>query len=264
MYTEKIISLELERCRDPGTLFRESNVATAALHYYMQQIGQDYLQQTLRQPIEAVLQKKIATEHADAEFVILPYLKHIVDAIFESWPQFPPMMSIILRTLLKQTKEKFNESAAIRAVTGFLFLRFFVPAIRAPTECGIVKNELKTKDINMLGSLAAVAQKIANMTFFRETEKFYFFNDFLKESHLQLRDYIDRVTIEVSDEVLGQSFLKTHLEVNITKDSTCLIGYLRGGMDFFKARQHECEVSGQIIRIIEQLEGNENNVTYIK
>jgi len=254
MYTEKIISLELDRCRDPGILFRESNVATSTLHYYLQQIGQDYLQQTLRPPFEAFFQKKFVNDHTDVECVMLRCLKHIFEAIFESWPQFPPMMSFILRTILKQTKEKFNESAAIRAVTGFLFLRFFVPAIRAPMECGIVKHDLKTKDINMLGSLATVSQKIANLTLFRETEKFYFFNDFLKESHLHLRYYIEKVTNEVSEEALGQSFLKTHIEVNITKDSACLIGYLSSGMDFFKAKQHDCDVSGKIIRIIEQLE----------
>ena len=81
----------------------------------------------------------LAATQKVVEFTVLTltnYLEQILDAIFSSVGRCPPLMRMALRQLWKRVRDRWPEEkyrdVPYLAVTGFLFLRFLVPAILAP------------------------------------------------------------------------------------------------------------------------------------
>lgn len=95
------------------------------------------------------------------------YLSDVIDAIVSSVEQCPAVMRVAFKQLHKRVAEQFpeaeNEDVKYLAISGFLFLRFFAPAILTPKLFKLRDHHADTRTGRTLLLLAKAVQSIGNL-----------------------------------------------------------------------------------------------------
>uniref|UniRef100_G1NWD2 RAS protein activator like 1 n=1 Tax=Myotis lucifugus TaxID=59463 RepID=G1NWD2_MYOLU len=152
---------ELARTTDPNTLFRSNSLASKSMEQFMKLVGMPYLHEVLKPVISRVFEEKkyieldpckmdlgrtkrlsfkgpSSEEHVrEASLgLLMGYLGPTVDAIVGSVGRCPPAMRLAFKRLHRRVEERFpqdeHKDVKYLAISGFLFLRFFAPAILTP------------------------------------------------------------------------------------------------------------------------------------
>lgn len=136
---------ELSKTSDPNTIFRGNTLVTKVIDELMKLVGLPYLQDTIKSIID-----EICTDHhsceidpsklKDAENVntnmehLKVYVEKMFKAITRSGFVCPQVMCEVFYTLREAARKHFPDNREVRyqVVSGFVFLRFFAPAILGP------------------------------------------------------------------------------------------------------------------------------------
>ncbi|XP_055511820.1 rasGAP-activating-like protein 1 [Leucoraja erinacea] len=183
---------EVNRTTDPNTLFRSNSLASKAMEQFMKLVGMPYLHEVLRQIINRIFDEKKYVEldpskidlnkirriyfkggHSEANVrewsqeMLKSYLSDVIDAIVSSVEQCPAVMRVAFKQLHKRVAEQFpeaeNEDVKYLAISGFLFLRFFAPAILTPKLFKLRDHHADTRTGRTLLLLAKAVQSIGNL-----------------------------------------------------------------------------------------------------
>lgn len=183
---------EVNRTTDPNTLFRSNSLASKAMEQFMKLVGMPYLHEVLRQVINRIFDEKKYVEldpskidlnkirriyfkggHSEANVrewsqeMLKSYLSDVIDAIVSSVEQCPAVMRVAFKQLHKRVAEQFpeaeNEDVKYLAISGFLFLRFFAPAILTPKLFKLRDHHADTRTGRTLLLLAKAVQSIGNL-----------------------------------------------------------------------------------------------------
>ncbi|KAI9849928.1 MAG: hypothetical protein M1837_000142 [Sclerophora amabilis] len=142
---------------EANLLFRGNNLLTKSLDLHLQRIGKEYLEETLRESIVEVDESDLDFE-VDPNRIAHPHdLKRnwrnlttvfgkIWSSIRESALRCPMELRVILRHVQACAEDRFEllRSVKYSSVSGFLFLRFFCPAVLNPRLFGLLKGEFVT------------------------------------------------------------------------------------------------------------------------
>ncbi|NXT22600.1 RASL1 protein, partial [Syrrhaptes paradoxus] len=168
---------ELARTTDPNTLFRSNSLASKSVEQFMKVVGLPYLHEVLQPVVNRIFEEKKYVEldpgrmalsrgrrcplmrrcpHRRISFkgslsearvressleLLTGYLGDIVDAIVGSVDKCPLLMRVAFKQLRQRVEERFpsaqHEDARYFAISGFLFLRFFAPAVLTPKLFGL-------------------------------------------------------------------------------------------------------------------------------
>ncbi|GAB1602527.1 rasGAP-activating-like protein 1, partial [Argonauta hians] len=233
-----LTSQEVRDTADPNTLFRGNSLATKSMDNFMKMVGLHYLQETLGQVIDQVYgDRRIVEldptrvdsikrrhwsslketnghvlEHSRA--AITGYISNIMAAILNSSLHCPAMMRIVFKHLKEQVRLKWSflysgqcMDYAYHAVSGFLFLRFFVPAILSPKLFLLQEFHPDRKVSRTLTLLAKVTQTIGNLSEPVGKEQWMFpLHQFIRDNIQDVRLFIDRLT-----DINSNTTLKCHL-----------------------------------------------------
>jgi len=263
-----MISEEISHCSQTSTIFRGSSLGTSALLYYLKFVGRVYLQQTLCTIVENIVIKKLPCglkkdgESEDQWQIkfnnLVNYIQLISSAILNSAPYFPVQLQQVFYVLRKKVLEKFGKEASINAVNGFLFLRFFVPAIKSPQDCGIIENiEIADNEIKLLGILANFIQKMANNLPFRENDELFPLNKYMEESKKSMEEFMEAVSKEVHEsDIVVDEQPSPLLQVNIAEDAACIYSYLQNGCEDFIDRNRNMPIVQQFVSVINLVKEN--------
>ncbi|ERE75288.1 rasGAP-activating-like protein 1, partial [Cricetulus griseus] len=152
---------EVARTNDPNTLFRSNSLASKSMEQFMKLVGMRYLHEVLRPVVSRVFEEKkymeldpckmelnrsrrisfkgTPTEEQVRETslgLLTGYLGSIVDAIVSSAGRCPLALRLAFKQLQRCVEKRFpgveHQDAKYLATSGFLFLRFFAPAILTP------------------------------------------------------------------------------------------------------------------------------------
>ncbi|XP_025329812.1 rasGAP-activating-like protein 1 isoform X2 [Canis lupus dingo] len=183
---------EVMRTTDPNTLFRSNSLASKAMEQFMKLVGMPYLHEVLKPVITRVFEEKKymeldpckmdlgrtrrisfkgtpSEEHVrDASLGLLTgYLGPIVDAIVGSVGRCPPAMRLAFKQLHQCVEKRFpqaeHEDVKYLAISGFLFLRFFAPAILTPKLFDLRDQHADPQTSRSLLLLAKAVQSIGNL-----------------------------------------------------------------------------------------------------
>jgi len=199
-----VVEKEIIKTESPANLFRRNSMATRLLTIFAKQQGNEYLKRTL-QPYMI----KLVTDSVDKSYEIDPTkieygdkvtnlenLKNacqgFVDAITNS--QNIPLCFVELCTFIaKVVGEKFQVSP-LPAVGGFVFLRFFCPAIVSPD--GNLVSIPQSKELRRgLVLCTKIIQNLANNVLFGVKENFMVeLNEFLKSNISQVTSFLKRIS----------------------------------------------------------------------
>uniref|UniRef100_A0A667ZGA2 RAS p21 protein activator 3 n=1 Tax=Myripristis murdjan TaxID=586833 RepID=A0A667ZGA2_9TELE len=176
-FLSAIAHAEVNRTQDPNTIFRGNSLTSKCIDETMKLAGMHYLQVTLKPIID-----EICTEHKPCEIDpvklkesenletnrenLRQYVDRIFNVITTSGVRCPTVMCDIFFSLRESAATRFQVDQDVRytAVSSFIFLRFFAPAILSPNLFQLRPHHpdpstsrtltLISKTIQTLGSLA--------------------------------------------------------------------------------------------------------------
>ncbi|XP_071789883.1 rasGAP-activating-like protein 1 isoform X1 [Asterias amurensis] len=157
-FLDVLIQQDLQQTTDINTLFRGNSLATKCFDQFMKLVGMPYLLETLQPIVDTIFEEKkhveldpckvgsirrrvsmknrsegYLLEHSAS--ILTTYLAAIVNCILESMDRCPPILRMALKQLRHRVEEKFPDNdtdCKYVCLSGFLFLRFFAPAILSP------------------------------------------------------------------------------------------------------------------------------------
>ncbi|XP_036295351.1 rasGAP-activating-like protein 1 [Pipistrellus kuhlii] len=227
---------ELARTTDPNTLFRSNSLASKSMEQFMKLVGMPYLHEVLKPVISRVFEEKKYIEldpskmdlgrtkrlsfkgSASEEHVreaslglLMGYLGPIVDAIVGSVGRCPPAMRLAFKQLYRRVEERFprdeHKDVKYLAISGFLFLRFFAPAILTPKLFDLRDQHADPQTGRSLLLLAKAVQSIGNLGQQLGQGKELWMaplHPFLLQSILRVRDFLDQlVDVDGEEEAEG-------------------------------------------------------------
>lgn len=216
---QRFIDDELADTSSPDVLFRSNSVCTKLIDFYMKITGTDYLKKVLTPIIEMItkqtqayeIQKDRLKEGEDYQKnveKIISFSNITLQRIFQSSIHTPPAIRRVLTYLYYSTPRFLdNKNGTIKylAVTSFMFLRFFVPALLNPKYVGLTNTMPDGNQLRILTLIAGLMQKIANLTKYRENDLYMnLLNDFLDSQLENTKQYIEFIV----DTRKGDSFLE--------------------------------------------------------
>ncbi|TKC45667.1 hypothetical protein EI555_003344 [Monodon monoceros] len=205
---------EVARTTDPNTLFRSNSLASKSMEQFLKLVGMPYLHEVLRPVINRVFEEKkymeldpckmdlgrtrrISFKGAPSEEhvreaslgLLTGYLGPILDTIVGSVGRCPPA----IRLAFKQLRQCDVKNLAI---SGFLFLRFFAPAILTPKLFDLRDQHADPQTRRSLLLLAKAVQSIGNLGQQLGQGKELWMaplHPFLLQSISRVRDFLDQL-----------------------------------------------------------------------
>lgn len=195
---------------EANLLFRGNTLLTQALEFHMRRLGQEYLEDTLRDKICEINEfdpdcevDPAKVHHAGGDLEqhwsrLLQITSEIWQCIVDSAHQLPTELRHILKYIRAVAEDRYGDflrTAAYTSVSGFLFLRFICPAILSPKLFGLLPEHPRLRTQRTLTLVAKALQKMSNLSTFGKREEWMEpMNKFLTTQRPVFRDYIDRVS----------------------------------------------------------------------
>uniref|UniRef100_A0A9J8DEA9 Ras GTPase-activating protein 2 n=2 Tax=Cyprinus carpio carpio TaxID=630221 RepID=A0A9J8DEA9_CYPCA len=212
-FLSAIAHAEISRTQDPNTIFRGNSLTSKCIDETMKLAGMHYLRVTLKPIID-----EICTDHKPCEIDpvklkesenldtnrenLRQYVDRIFNVITSSGVSCPTVMCDIFFSLRESAASRFQVDPDVRytAVSSFIFLRFFAPAILSPNLFHLRPHHpdpytsrtltLVSKTIQTLGSLAK--SKSAN---FKESYMAAFYDYFNEQKYADaVKNFLDLIS----------------------------------------------------------------------
>uniref|UniRef100_A0A3Q1N891 Ras GTPase-activating protein 3 n=1 Tax=Bos taurus TaxID=9913 RepID=A0A3Q1N891_BOVIN len=206
-------SLSMLFSRDPNTIFRGNSLTSKCIDETMKLAGMQYLHVTLKPTIEEICQSHKSCEIdpvrlKDGESLEsnMENLRQFVDRVFsvitKSGVSCPTVMCDIFFSLREAAAKRFQDDLDVRytAVSSFIFLRFFAPAILSPNLFQLTPHHtdpqtsrtltLVSKTIQTLGSLSKSKSVI-----FKESYMAAFYEFFNEQKYADaVKNFLDLIS----------------------------------------------------------------------
>ena len=203
---------EVDMAKDTQTLFRANSMASKAIDVYMKHVGLPYLKSVLGPIITEISKQNQNPEVDPLRFspkdlkkpeimqrnwtILKGYMQSIVDAIFSAADHMPKQFKEIFHELqyLVQTKFYKEETVKYTSVSGFIFLRFYAPAILEPKLFGLLDNLADDRTGRTFTLCAKTLQNLGNLVEFGQKEPYMKpMNDFIVAHLAKMREFIDEI-----------------------------------------------------------------------
>lgn len=228
---------EIRKSTNPFTLFRSNSLAAKCMEQFMKIIGMPYLSDTLKPVLDKIFEErkyceldpsKTAERRKSSTFrrlsnslkpvdeqerslsILTDYLEAIMTSILSSVNSCPASMRAAFRNIAHRVSDHFrekpgSEDAKYTAVSAFLFLRFFAPAVLGPKLFGLQDNHAEKNVSRTLTILAKTVQKIGNIEFPRRSGK----EEWMESLHTWIAFYTDEVK-DFLDKLTDVDYTKVH------------------------------------------------------
>ncbi|KAF3910671.1 hypothetical protein ABW21_db0206595 [Orbilia brochopaga] len=195
---------------EANILFRGNSLLTKAVEAHMKRFGKEYMDETIAEHVQRVAEE-------DALFEVDPMKCKSSDDLRHNWKQLNALVRGVWQSINSSAakcplevkkilchvrlcvEDKFGnmvEGPSYSSVSGFLFLRYFCPAIMNPKMFGILKDHPGAHAQRTLTLLAKSLQGLANMTTFGVKEPWFEpMNEFLLENTADFKRFIDDVSL---------------------------------------------------------------------
>ncbi|KAK4865113.1 hypothetical protein LT330_001736 [Penicillium expansum] len=193
---------------EANLLFRGNSLLTKALDLHMRRLGKQYLEETIAERLrdidesdpECEVDPSRVPRHEDLDRNwrnLTALTTSVWKSIAGSASRCPPELRRIFRHVRACADDRYGDflrSVTYSSVSGFLFLRFFCPAILNPKLFGLLKDHPRPRAQRTLTLIAKALQGLANMTTFGNKEPWMEpMNKFLVGHRSEFKDFVDSV-----------------------------------------------------------------------
>ncbi|KAL8777199.1 MAG: hypothetical protein Q9203_000665 [Teloschistes exilis] len=193
---------------EANQLFRGNTLLTKALDSHMKRLGHDYLEETLGEKIRQIDESNPECE-VDPNRVQDPddlqrhwrslsaLVESVWSSIYASALRCPPELRTIFRHIAACADDrygKFLRTVTYSSVSGFLFLRFFCPALLNPHMFGLLKDHPRPQAQRTLTLVSKTIMTLANLGSFGTKEPWMEpMNGFLNTHRQEFKSFIDTI-----------------------------------------------------------------------
>ncbi|OAL02127.1 hypothetical protein IQ06DRAFT_376314 [Phaeosphaeriaceae sp. SRC1lsM3a] len=193
---------------EANLLFRGNTLLTKSLDLHMKRLGKEYLEETLSEKLKEINEKdpecevdpnKVASQHElDRNWRrLINCTEEVWRAIYNSLSRCPQELRLIFRHIRACAEDRYGDflrTVKYSSVSGFLFLRFFVPAVLNPKLFGLLKDHPKPRARRTFTLIAKSLQGLANMSSFGTKEAWMEpMNVFLTSHRQEFKKYLDDI-----------------------------------------------------------------------
>ncbi|KAF3167837.1 hypothetical protein TWF106_009998 [Orbilia oligospora] len=194
---------------EANILFRGNSLLTKAVEAHMARYGKEYMEDTIGGHVKRIAEEDLYCEVDPMKCknqdeikqnwkTLNSLVRSVWQSIFSSGGKCPLEVKKVLYHIRLCVEEKFGgiiSGPTYSSVSGFLFLRFFCPAIMNPKMFGLLKDHPGTRAQRTLTLVAKSLQGLANMSTFGVKEPWFEnMNEFLVEHNGEFKKYIDSVS----------------------------------------------------------------------
>ncbi|XP_050714629.1 GTPase-activating protein-like isoform X2 [Eriocheir sinensis] len=196
---------EISKITDTNTIFRGNTLVSKCIDELMKLVGHHYLRSTLkptldlifreRKPCEIDPTKLQPGESREANLCNLKeYINQILKPIINSALNCPPVMCQIFSELKELANTYFPNEREVRysVISGFVFLRFFAPAILHPKLFDLTSEQIDPSTQRTLTLLSKIVQSVGNQVSsrqphqsFRESYMREVFAHYITDKHVE-------------------------------------------------------------------------------
>ncbi|XP_055373374.1 GTPase-activating protein isoform X2 [Condylostylus longicornis] len=175
---------EISNLTDPTTIFRGNTLVSKMMDEAMRLSGLHYLHNTLRPVLDQILHEKKPCEIDPARVKdksvvvsnlsnLQEYVEKVFDAITKSAIKCPTVLCQIFHDLRECAAKHFplNKEVRYSVVSGFIFLRFFAPAILGPKLFDLTNEPLDTQTNRTLTLISKTIQSLGNLVSSRSAQQ---------------------------------------------------------------------------------------------
>nr|AJE26302.1 Ras GTPase-activating protein [Microdera dzhungarica] len=206
---------EISMLTDPTTIFRGNTLVSKMMDEAMRLIGLQYLHKTLRPTIELIFNERKPceidpTRVRDANTVqsnlnnLKTYVLKVFEAITQSAVHCPALMCQIFHNLKECAMKRFPENKEVRysVISGFIFLRFFAPAILGPRLFDLTTEQIDNQINRTLTLISKTIQSLGNLVSCRSSQQVCkeeymesLYKEFYTESHVTaVRQFLEIIS----------------------------------------------------------------------
>ncbi|KAI5714199.1 hypothetical protein M8J76_012741 [Diaphorina citri] len=171
-----LAELEMANVTNTNTIFRGNSLVSKMMDETMKLTGLNYLHETLRAPLAKIFAERknceidparmkdkshLAGHRANLKY----YIDDIVTCITGSARHTPPVMCSLFHELRCAAARGFpgNNDVQYSVVSGFVFLRFFAPAILGPRLFGLTTQQIDEQTSRTLTLISKAIQSVCNV-----------------------------------------------------------------------------------------------------
>ncbi|XP_004525608.1 GTPase-activating protein isoform X2 [Ceratitis capitata] len=175
---------EISNLTDPTTIFRGNTLVSKMMDEAMRLSGLPYLHQTLRPVLAQILSEKKPCEIDPSKVKdrsavdtnlnhLQAYVERVFDAITQSAVRCPKVLCQIFHDLRECAGRHFPRNHEVRysVVSGFIFLRFFAPAILGPKLFDLTSEPLDHQTNRTLTLISKTIQSLGNLVSSRSSQQ---------------------------------------------------------------------------------------------
>ncbi|XP_034175268.1 ras GTPase activating protein 1 isoform X3 [Osmia lignaria lignaria] len=221
-----LASHEISKLTDPTTIFRGNTLVSKMMDEGMRLAGLHYLHSTLRPAMEQVfLEKKPCeidpTRVKDANTIqtnlanLKEYVERVFTAITTSGVRCPPLMCEMFWCLRELAATHFPKNKEVRysVISGFIFLRFFAPAILGPRLFDITTEQIDSQTNRTLTLISKTIQSLGNLVSCRggagsvckEEYMECVYREFYTERHIQaVKQFLELISTSSNSGIMKQ------------------------------------------------------------
>lgn len=191
---------------EANLLFRGNSLLTQALDFHMRRLGGEYLEEVLSTKILEINTLNAYCEVDPSRLApgedinknwarLMSLTTDIWESIAESVSECPPEMRQVLKYIRAVAEDRYGDflrTTSYTSVSGFLFLRFFCPALLNPKLFGLLPDSPLPKAQRTLTLIAKSLQALANLSTFGQKEEWMVpMNKFLISHRQAVKGFID-------------------------------------------------------------------------
>jgi len=198
---------EVKNTPSAEVIFRGNSIATKAVDAYMKLIGGNFLRKVLGKKIKEIVAMKKSSEIdptrlnsgesvEENQKHLAEVAKSLIDLIFASADDTPIELRLVFSALRKSVVEKFGEGdTKYTAVSGFIFLRFWGPAILGPKLFGLLSDHPGLVASRTFTLCSKTLQTLGNLAQFGAKEPYMApLNKVIEQNQSAVKNYLDSVS----------------------------------------------------------------------
>ncbi|QIW95664.1 hypothetical protein AMS68_001182 [Peltaster fructicola] len=192
---------------EANLLFRGNTLLTKSLDSHMRRVGKDFLEEALATKLKEICERDPECEvdpNKASDLEVKNNWRRLIALTSEVWKSIvaakqkcPIELRRIFRHIRACAEDRYGDflrSVSYSSVSGFLFLRFFCPAVLNPKLFGLLKEDMKPRARRTLTLIAKSLQTLANMASFGTKEQWMEpMNIFLNQSREAFKNFIDDI-----------------------------------------------------------------------
>lgn len=181
---KELADSEISALTDATTIFRGNTLVSKMMDEAMRLSGASYLRAVLRPTLAAVLAEKRPCEIDPARVKpsaaitanltnLKDYVERVFGAITSSYAMCPATMCRLFDALRQCAARHFPRNAEVRysVVSGFIFLRFFAPAILGPRLFDLTTEQIDPQTNRTLTLISKTIQSLGNLVSSRSAQQ---------------------------------------------------------------------------------------------